>query len=141
MAKALTFDTGLVDYEINGVPVRFNPTDENFVSKFMGVFDELEKMQDAFVDATDFSAFGNLDKDMRAVLDGLLGDGKSDELFGDMNCYALADGLPVWTNLALALMDEIHDAFEREFGKTDSRMKSYNKKYESVMAKYRKGGK
>lgn len=138
MPKALTFETGLVEYDINGkATARFNPTDESFVQRLYDTFNTLDGLQQMFANDKDFSRFAELDKDMRASIDGLLGDGVADALFDDMNCYALAGGLPVWANLVLALLDEVSDAYEREFGQSDARMKAHEKKYAAMVAKYK----
>ena len=138
MPKSLTFETGLVEYDINGqATVSFNPTDETFVQRLYETFSTLDGLQDSFAKSKDFSQFAGLDKQMRQSIDGLLGEGVSDALFADMNCYALAGGLPVWTNLILALLDEVSDAYESEFGKTDARMKAHEQKYAAMMAKYK----
>lgn len=146
MAKTLSFETGLVEYDLNGaVTVRFNPTDESFVSKLYDAFGELDDLQakltDGGGDAGDvLKRFGDLDADMRGTIDGLLGAGVADAAI-PMNCYAIADGLPVWCNLMLALLDEVTEAYEREFGKTDGRIKAHSAKFDAMMAKYgrRKG--
>lgn len=139
MAKSISFDSGLVEYEINGVQVSFNPTDETFVHKLEGAFHALDNIQGELDGSAGFEQFIQMDRDMRGIIDGLLGDGISDKLFPNMNCYALADGLPVWMNLMLALWDEVAEVYEREFGKTDNRMKAHNAKYDAMMSKYRKG--
>lgn len=147
MAKTLSFETGLVEYDLNGsATVRFNPTDESFVSKLYDAFGKLDglqaKLTDGGGDAGDvLRRFGDLDAEMRATIDGLLGEGVADALFPGMNCYAIADGLPVWCNLMLALLDEVTEAYEREFGKTDGRIRAHGDKYNAMMAKYgrRKG--
>lgn len=138
MAKSLTFETGIVDYDINGVKVRFNPTDENFIGKLQQTFNELDSLEDSLVDSADFEKFAELDSEMRGKIDGLLGDGTANALFPDMNCYAIADGMPVWLNLLFALFDEVYEACEREYGKSDARMKAWSGKYNKMMAKYRK---
>ena len=50
-------------------------------------------------------------------------------VFGDMNVYALADGLPVWCNLMLSVMDEIDTTFAREQKAQNPRISKYTKKY------------
>ena len=138
MAKALDFDKGLVEYEVNGdYTFSFNPTDEGFVAGMEEALGALEGLQGRIAGDKSFAAFRELDAEMRAIIDGLLGDGASEALFGGMNCYAIADGLPVWMNLFLALMDEVAEAYEREFGKTDARFKAHEEKYGAMMAKYR----
>ena len=48
-AKALSFDTGLVTFDLNGkASVTFNPTDSAFVERLFNTFDELDKKQDAY---------------------------------------------------------------------------------------------
>lgn len=139
MGKSLQFDTGLVEYDINGaVKVRFNPTDETFVSGLERLFDALSDLQESATIEEGFKKFADLDKDMRKKIDALLGDGVSDALFPNMNTWAIADGLPVWMNLVMALLDEVSEAYEREFGKTDPRVNAQRTKYDKLMAKYRK---
>ena len=137
--KTLSFATGLKEYDLNGVcTIWFNPTDESFTQSLYELFGELENLQNSFAEGDGFEKFRDLDTEMRGKIDGLLGEGVSDKLFGNMNCYAIADGLPVWTNLMLALLYEISESYEREFGKTDSRVKAHEKKYGAIMAKYRR---
>jgi hypothetical protein len=138
MAKTLSFDTGLIEYDINGVSVRFNPTDEGFVDKLEKMVESIGNMQGRLSEGSGFAVFAKLDAETREKVDALLGDGTSDALFPSMNCWALSDGLPVWLNLAIALMDEVTEAYEREFGKTDPRVKAHKAKYAKMMAKYRK---
>ena len=59
-------------------------------------------------------------------------------LFPDMNCYALADGLPVWINLMFAIAEEVEAAYDSEQKKTDPRVRSYDQKYQRLMTKYRR---
>jgi len=142
MAKSLSFADNLVEYEINGrVTVRFNPTDETFVGNLERAFSSLDGLQGELAEDGGFDRFVKLDKEMRETIDGLLGNGVADALFPNMNCYALADGLPVWMNLVLALVDEVGEAYEREFGKTDVRLKEHGAKYDAMLAKYRKAKK
>ena len=138
MAKQLTYSKGLVEYDINGdYTVSFNPTDEEFVAKLEETFSSLDELQSNLGGEVSFTKFRELDAQMRGQIDGLLGIGAADALFGGMNCYAIADGLPVWMNLVLALLDEITEAYEREFGKTDARVKEHTAKYDAMMAKYK----
>jgi hypothetical protein len=74
---------------------------------------------------------------MRGIIDDLLGDGVSDALFGDMNVYALADGLPVWMNLLFAIAEEVERAYTSEQKKSDPRMRAYNDKYSALAKKYK----
>lgn len=149
MAKVLNFDTGLVEYDINGAAtVRFNPTDAAFTERLYKAFTDLDARQDEFQRKVDeigedgaamFAYANERDEEMRGIIDGLLGEGVADALFHDMNCYALADGLPVWINLMFAVADEIQAAYTAEQKKTDPRITGYNKKYQGMMQKYKRG--
>ena len=148
MAKTLSFDDGLVEYEINGrAKARFNPTDASFVERFYKAFKELESRQEEFkarVDAIGedregmFEYARERDAEMREVIDGLLGQGVSDALFSEMNCYALADGAPVWVNLMFAVAEEIDAGFTDEQKRADPRARQFDAKHAELLAKYRK---
>ena len=147
MAKEIKFSTGVEEFRINGVPVRFNPTDTAFVERMHKVFDDLSGKQDEFQRRIDeigedgaamFAYAAERDRDMRGMIDNLLGAGVADALFPDMNCYALADGLPAWINLMFAVAEEVDAAFSAEQKKSDPRIRGYTKKYEAMRRKYRR---
>lgn len=133
----LNFDTGLCTYTLNEkVEVCFNPTDSAFVEKLFNAFDSLDEKQEKFkTDSENISGKGvfelakKMDADMREELDGIFGKPVCDDLFGDMNVYAMAGGLPVWCNFMLALMDVTDSKFAEERKKTDSRIAKYTAKY------------
>lgn len=136
--KELVFDTGLVTFSVNGAcEVSFNPTDSEFVKRLFDAFDTLDKKQDAYkaeIEKTAdkkqiFEIARERDKEMREIIDSVFETPVSDLLFGSMNVYALADGLPVWCNLMLAVMDEVDTTFAREQKVTDARIKKYTEKY------------
>ncbi len=136
--KELVFDTGLVSFSINGVcEVSFNPTDSGFVKKLFDAFDTLDKKQDAYKAEIEriadkkqiFEIARQRDEEMREIIDGVFEAPVCDAVFGRMNVYALADGLPVWCNLMLAIMDEIDTTFAREQKITNARVKKYTDKY------------
>lgn len=138
MANIITLDTGVKEYEINGYTAHFNPTDESFIARVEKAFESLDGLQDQLKESKDFGAFVGMDESMRGIIDGILGDGAADTIFPGVNCYSLSGGLPLWLNLMYAIIDEISDACDSEFGKTDERMKHYNAKYSAMMKKYRK---
>lgn len=136
--KDIVFDTGVVAFTINGAcEISFNPTDSNFVKRLFDAFDYLDGKQDAYRAEVEkladkkqiFEVAKARDKEMREVIDGVFGISVCDALFGAMNVYALADGLPVWANLILAVMDEIDTSFARESKATNPRIQKYTAKY------------
>lgn len=134
----LNFSTGLVSYKLNGAcEVSFNPTDSAFVERLFGVFDALDQKQDAYQEEIEQAGDGRevfeiarrWDAEMRSMIDDLFGSPICDALFGSMNVYALADGLPIWTNLMLTIMDEVDTSFSKERKLTDARIKKYTARW------------
>lgn len=132
----INFDSGVKEYTINDkFTVRFNPTDSNFAETLVKVFDELDRHQEEYNDGTNeggravFDRNRAIDAKMRKQLDSVFGDGACEVLFGSMNVYALADGLPVWANLMLATIDEMSDSVKAEQKKTNPRIAKYTARY------------
>lgn len=136
--KVLQFDTGLVTYHLNEqCDVVFNPTDSVFVEKLYAAFNDLDRKQEAYQErvsrmtdrAKIFDLMRERDKEMRELIDGVFDAPVCAMLFGGMNVYAMASGLPVWANLMLAIMDEVDTAFAREQKATNPRVQKYMAKY------------
>ena len=136
----LNFSTGLVSYSLNSqCEVAFNPTDSAFVEKLFDTFSVLDKKQEAYREELEktsdrakiFEIARARDAEMREMIDGVFGVPVCEALFGHMNVYALADGLPVWANLLLAVMDEIDTSFAREQKRTNPRIAKYTAKYKA----------
>ena len=70
-----------------------------------------------------------MDEEMRDIIQEVFCFDVCGAVFGDMNVYALADGLPVWCNLMLSVMDEIDTTFAREQKAQNPRISKYTKKY------------
>ena len=123
--KELSFDSGLVTYSLNGkCEVSFNPTDSNFVEGYKAQIEKIADKREIFAFAKE------RDAEMRGIIDGVFGDAVCDVLFGGMNVYALANGIPVWCNLMLAVMDEIDSSFAREQKATNPKLQKYLNKYQ-----------
>lgn len=134
----IKFETGLVKYKLNDTcEITFNPTDSFFVERLFNVFNKLDEKQESYkaeIERTAdkkeiFAVTRKCDAEMRAMIDDVLCAPVCDALFGCMNVYALANGLPVWANLMLAIMDEIDTSFAREQKLTNSRISKYTAKY------------
>lgn len=134
----LSFETGVVSFSLNGkCEVSFNPTDSFFVERLFNAFDALDQKQETYKDELsriagkrevfDFSR--KRDAEMRKILDETFETPISEALFGGMNVYAIADGLPVWCNLMLAVMDEVDTGFAREQKAMNPRIQKYTAKY------------
>ena len=66
---------------------------------------------------------------MRGLIDSVFSFGVCDPVFGSMNVYAMADGLPVWCNLMLAVLDIVKESFDREQKAIDPRVQRFLEKY------------
>lgn len=136
--QKLQIDTGVVEYSLNdSCTVRFNPTDPAFVEELYRAFSELDAQQEAHkrevAQLTDnreiFALARRRDAEMRELIGGVFGQDVCTALFGSMNVYATAGGLPLWANLLLAVMDTVDEALGREQVATNPRIEKYLKKY------------
>ena len=125
----IRFETGIKRFNLNGsAEVDFNPTDTEFARRIYETFDSLDKKQEHYKEEVKkisgtsqiFDFARERDAEMRSICDAV---------FGGMNVYALADGLPVWCNLMLAVMDELDSSFAREQKATNARIAKYTSKY------------
>lgn len=141
--KDLNFDSGVVTYSLNGkCEVSFNPTDSNFVERIYTAFNDLDKKQDEYKNRIEkmadkkeiFEFARERDAEMRTIIDGVFDTPVCDAVFGGMNIYAMASGLPAWVNLMLAVMDECDTTFAREQKATNPRIAKYTAKW----SKYKK---
>lgn len=137
--KELSIGTGVVTYSLNGTcEVSFNPTDSVFIEKLFNAFDTLDNRQESYKDEVSknadkrelFVIARKMDGEMREIINDVFDEDVCSALFGDMNVYALSDGLPVWANLMLTIMDEIDTTFAREQKATNPRISKYTKKYQ-----------
>ena len=136
--KSLTFDNGIEEYDLDGkVTVKFNPTDVAFLEKLSDSFasldliqEEVKLSQEEITDEKDvFNLAKNLDQKMRDIINALFGQDVCTPLFGEMNLFASAGGLPVWANLMLAVADEVQNSMQGELKKREARIRKYTEKY------------
>ncbi len=137
----LNINLGVKEYSLNDrVTVSFNPTDMAFTERLTRAFEELEELQEkardlvAGIDGDDprplFADLRAIDSEMRQAVDRLFEQDVSDALFQGVRLYAASEGLPVWNNLLLALVDEIDSAYKREKRAMDERIRKYTERYE-----------
>lgn len=138
--EKLNISTGLKEYSLNGkVSVWFNPTDSVFISRIFETFDALEKKQDEYgakiAEATDIkeslAIMSGMNEEMRDKLAELFGQDIITPLIGSTNVYALSDGLPVWANIMLAIMDQVEGEYKEQTKLSKKRMAKYTAKYEA----------
>ena len=140
----ISIATGMKEYDItdeNGnvkAKVHFNPTDPAFAEKLYDVFAELDRMDEEYhknaagedLDGVQlFEAARSMDNKMRQMIDEALGAEVCKPVFGSISVYAWADGLPLWANFLLSILDEMDDALAREKKAADPRLQKYTKKF------------
>ena len=128
--------TGTREFNLGGkVIIYFNPTDVTFLDRMRNTFAEMQKQQEEIANeisnADDvFEACKRIDADMREKLNSIFAKDIVTPLIGDMNVYALADGLPIWANILTAIMKTIEDCVEEERSKSEAKIKEYTEKYD-----------
>ena len=136
--KNLTFDTGVREYDLGGkVTICFNPTDVGFIQKLSDSFSYLDLIQEEVKlrkeEVTDekdvYKLAKSLDGKMRDIINALFGQDVCTPLFGEMNLFASAGGLPVWANLMLAIAEEVEASMQGELKQREERIKKYTEKY------------
>lgn len=134
----LNISTGLKEYNINGkCTLQFNPTDLNFINRVFDAFNALDKRNEEYKRSVEnetdgvkiFKVAREMDADMRQMINNALGCDVCTPVFGDISVYASADGLPLWANLMLAIIDEMDDAFASEKKAANPRIKKYTDKF------------
>lgn len=134
---ALNFQTSRKTYTVNGnCEISFDPADINFVNRFMGLMERMEKQQSEPAKEVDdvFAEFARRDKEMRAEIDEVFGEPICDKVFGRANVFSPAGGLPLCVNFLLAIVDEIDVVSEQET-KPSEKLTAYIQKYEKKYGK------
>lgn len=135
--KQLNFSDGLEEYSLNDrVTVRFNPTDASFLERLAALYEKLDALQEEVSSLQEstpeeevFPLAKSLDARMRGLLDEFFGVPVCEPLFGSMNLFASAGGLPVWANLMLAIAEEVESCMQGELKQREARIKKYTEKY------------
>lgn len=139
----LNFSTGKITYIVNGnCEISFNPSDAEFAGKLFDVFSSFaqkyEKTEHENIKCDPeevFTVLKERDKWMRTEIDTLFGEPICDKIFGNMSVCALADGLPIWANFMLSVIDEIDKVITNEQKKTNPRVQKYMQKYDKRKSK------
>jgi hypothetical protein len=138
--KELQFDTGIVNYRVNGTcEISFNPGDISFAKKLFDLFERLTAQQDSAEKDNEqeidglklFEMTEKRDAEMRQDIDSIFGEGVADALFPNISVFALAGGFPLWANFCMAIIDEIDVNLKAEEVKGRERVDKYMKKYQA----------
>ncbi len=128
-------NTGLVDYDLGGkVTVSFNPTDVGFGGRLYDAITALADVQDETMPEKDpkkaIEWLMEKDRKGREIIDNLFEKEVCKPLYDTISIFAFADGLPLWANLLLAIMDQMNDSVVKQRAEVEKRIKKYTAKYE-----------
>ena len=138
--RELNIGSALETFKVHGVngecEISFCPTDMYFVEKIYDIFDNLDERQSKLEQAMSkaegrgiFAVARKADEEMRKAIDGLLGENTCSMIYGNTHIYASADGLPLWADFLLAILDSMEAANIREKAATNPRIAKYTSKY------------
>lgn len=133
----LNINLGVEEYVINGkTKIYLNPTDPAFVGRMYARFADLEAQDKewrskiaSMENATVLQAWEEGDAIFRGAIDDLLGEGTCESICGSMSVLAFADGLPLWMNIMLGIIDMMDSAVAREQKATNPKLQKYLSKY------------
>ena len=136
--KNLQIETGKQQYNLSDkVTVEFSPTDMDFIEQLVSVFRKAESQQKETEDelksadaATVFDVAHRRNAEMRELVNTVFGTDICTPLFGSMNVFARANGMPLWANVLLTVLDECYDNLPQEDKATKARIDKYTKKYQ-----------
>ena len=133
----LNFQTSRKTYTVNGgAEISFDPADIGFAHRLYTLMDKLKKEWEMpapeETDVFEFSA--QRDKQARQEIDKAFGSPVCDKVFGDVNVFSPAGGMPVCFNFLVAVIDEVDAASAREI-KTSARTEEYLRRYQEKYGK------
>lgn len=137
--EKIGFSTSVKEYSLNDAcTVSFSPTDSFFAEKLFHVFDQLSGKQEEYEAQVKqvigkkeiFEIARARDTEMREMVNGVFGADVCTSLFADRSVYSMADGLPEWCNLLLAVMDVMDETVVTEQKASNPRVQKYTAKYQ-----------
>lgn len=128
-----------------GRSVDFNPADQGFAEDLYGLVSKIEKIHKEKAKESEqqedpalrFDISRAEDKEMRAAVDSLFGEGFSKDVFRT-RLFALVNGMTAVENFLFALLDEMDESITENMAARDARIKKYTDKYSKYTSKYHK---
>ena len=137
MANTIKLQTGLQEVDVNGKHTIFiNPTDEGYLEDLYGLLERLEQIHkehqtDEAADVkTKFEASRAREKEQRAAVDAMFGEGFCSDVFGSARLYSMSGGLTLIENLLYSVLDYMDDDLKRQQAARDERIAFYTAKYQ-----------
>lgn len=140
---ALSYTAGKREYTLpGGAVIYFDPCDSEFANKVVVAFRNCNKVQNSFpeklfTDLDEQLAFiQKMNADIREEIDRAFGEPVCDKACCGSSPISIADGLPVWMNFLMAVIDEIDANMPEGEKRSRARVQQYMNKYETKYAKY-----
>lgn len=144
MSGTLNFSTGEQTFKVNDTAeIRFNPMDADFVQRFTYSLEDIDRIRENYkgkiIDDMDpkeaFKLSDSCNKEIRAEIDKVFGDGTCAAIFGNVNVNSMADNLPIWLNFYFAVLDVIENQASNANENAQVRLNEYKKRYGKYMKK------
>jgi hypothetical protein len=142
--SSVKFPVSVQSYTLNdSCEVFFSPTDSFFAEKLFNVFSSLAEKNDEY-EAEAQKAAGSKevfeiartrDAEMREMINSIFEQDVCSALFPGRCVYSMAEGLPEWCNLLLAIMDVMDVTIIAEQKQTNPRVARYTSKYQKYQRK------
>lgn len=136
ISSGLKYLPVIVDGWDTGRTVNFNPVDQEFAEELYALVYRIGEIHNAKnkerASETDilkkFEINRAEDKELRAVVDAVFGEGFSNDVF-KVRLFAVSDGLTVVENFLFALLDELDESTTSNIAKRNAKIQKYTEKY------------
>lgn len=113
--EKLNINSGKKKYMINDTEeyICFNPSSPEFAQKIVDAFRKCHKITEqtkvAFNGSADsiFETLNKIDAEIKATIDAAFDEPVCEKAFEGASAISLSDGLPIWVNFLMAVIDEI----------------------------------
>lgn len=140
MADIVKLDNGYLEVGFEGTErtVKFNPSDSYFLRNLYAMLAKVQEIiaaKQPIINAEkdflkQFDILNERDKEMRAVVDEMFGDGFCRDLFGLLDLTAVNDkGLMLIEDFAFSLVDRMDESVRAAVAKRESNIAKYTDKY------------
>lgn len=141
----LSYGAGKRAYTLNGgETIHFDPCDSEFANKVVVAIRNCHNIQnnfhkEPFADLDEqLACIQKMNADIRAEIDKAFGEPVCDKACYGSSPIAISDGLPVWMNFLMAVIDEVDANMPEGEKRTRVRIQQYMDKYNTKYGKYKR---
>lgn len=142
---SLTYSAGKRAYTLNeGAVIYFDPCDAEFANKVIVAVRNCQDIQSKFPREPmqdldeQLALIQEMNANIRRQIDAAFGEPVCDKAFCGSSPCAIADGLPVWLNFLMAVIDEVDANMPEGEKRARVRVQQYMDKYNAKYGKYRR---